>query len=1093
MTNIYDISLYRSCRRKRVDYWLCIPPKGTVVFNKFTSRVILQQLGKYLPSITRKFFISCEELKVLKATNQQLYNFIMQNCDVVGQSNNIVVLFGSEGEMWTTTYESACKMYKAYSYNTVVELASALNERVSKYESENVVDWIRVSCQDNTAYCAVFVLSKERGILQVGIGKGQAYNEPGVAHGRGDFIVCRSVNGKPDLSTSIVVNGLVFSNTYDNRGWQDYISISTSSELAPPCLWKAKELSERDRLYESLISWFRNVNMSRHVSFLESNRRHFTEKNLRYIQDIVNVLGYIMKKYDGVPEDSMMLSTVQDLQYLSVNMELPGNMVIIVSHTALCGYDYGGSESVYSEEPYEVDYNGSKESVDAFIKELSSSRSMYDRLRSVFRDSGDKSLLKVFEENYGPDYYKSTLNKKAFNCSMVAKFLRTLLDGHKLYGDGKIFMNPDCIDDSYLQFAFNTRGSSSAIVNYNVSTDGSIFAWSVSDNDDEFEFTLSPTAITENRRMLKSICAGDCVKDADKFKVSVSDNKLHLIGDVLITKDGAFRCESIQVNYVFYYINAWSKDTNIRDSVGVDRAISTDGLDVKSVSRDEFLAVMWSAMDKIHKRAMYALDTENFAKYDMPRCGLVVLGRSRVGRIYCRVETIFGDIYASISQSTLKMVQLEHPQSVRLEATSSRPRGVSFTPLYYYQLMLRLGWFAHAYNFKNVKLEYLKYNQDIFAGILDNSLICTAGNYTDSPASTFAKGTAEAHAGNNGEYITFNGTYHNLQSELPRATRHTLLHEMCHPWTKITYGTMNENPGEDGGTYYHIPEVYKPQWIFHGKHFGEAVQLVVDKTGIPFAEIFGYEIGETSDPDPNNTSSFRTLNMRNAYNFGQTYRRFPLGEFKDSQYCIQHGELNCKCTTGEKISIPRGRYVGVCRHCGKMLAYTDDDLSSISPVSVEYLDVIDRLGVVACSSCAKCGGSIRPVIPKDDNNYDLFSAYLSDMSFAKRYVEHIYSVCMRNSNKYNAFFMRNYGCQVSFSKGVIPYLDIVISNGSDFREAYKFFVTCTVGHKPIGSLYKDYGMEEKGRRIHNFRLNTNKNITDFLEYVMSYIRQDLRQ
>lgn len=70
MTNIYDISLYRSCRRKRVDYWLCIPPKGTVVFNKFTSRVILQQLSKYLSSTARKFFISCEELKVLKATNQ---------------------------------------------------------------------------------------------------------------------------------------------------------------------------------------------------------------------------------------------------------------------------------------------------------------------------------------------------------------------------------------------------------------------------------------------------------------------------------------------------------------------------------------------------------------------------------------------------------------------------------------------------------------------------------------------------------------------------------------------------------------------------------------------------------------------------------------------------------------------------------------------------------------------------------------------------------------------------------------------------------------------------------------------------------------
>lgn len=74
----------------------------------------------------------------------------------------------------------------------------------------------------------------------------------------------------------------------------------------------------------------------------------------------------------------------------------------------------------------------------------------------------------------------------------------------------------------------------------------------------------------------------------------------------------------------------------------------------------------------------------------------------------------------------------------------------------------------------------------------------------------------------------------------------------------------------------------------------------------------------------------------------------------------------------------------------------------------------------------------------------------------------------------------------------MPYLCIDITNGDEFKEMYKFFISCSASHKPVGRLYRDYDLSMKGRLIHNFRINTDKDILKFFEYLMSYIRNDLR-
>lgn len=65
---------------------------------------------------------------------------------------------------------------------------------------------------------ACFVPKNQQG--QINTFRGiQRINQPGIPHGKGDFVVCTMLpNGTPNLGERWVVNGEIFCTTFNNQG-----------------------------------------------------------------------------------------------------------------------------------------------------------------------------------------------------------------------------------------------------------------------------------------------------------------------------------------------------------------------------------------------------------------------------------------------------------------------------------------------------------------------------------------------------------------------------------------------------------------------------------------------------------------------------------------------------------------------------------------------------------------------------------------------------------------------------------------------------------------------------------------------------------
>lgn len=1104
MVDINSIENYKICRKKKVDYWLCIPPKGTVVIQKFEQYNLLQQLKPCIRGISDSCFIQAKDFLALKQSNAQLYNFILQNCDIVGKSgNNIVVICGTEGELWTTTYDYACKHYQAFSYNTVISLAQAVNERAKKYGNDNVVPWMRVTSSSSNQYFACFVPVKEKGILMTAQGQVNNYNQLGVVHGKGDFILCESVGGKPNIANRWVVNGLVFSNTYDNRGWQDYITVSPMSIAEPVSLW-SDDLDNEDNPVDSLIAWYNERHLVNFVDFLTKYKNKLSKNTFSKLKTAKNVVSYLEANERGVVDSDNYAEPIEpdELSIATICVNLPNDIIILVSGFSydLCGWNYSNENGQYSDDPYEVEY-ATLDDVKSFVAELKNSTSTYDMLLKASKEYGVDEITKCITDLTKEEV--SAINLVTFSSKYLNVFIANITKSFMKYGKPNTFsidVDSMAYDNSdYIQFMYTIRGKSNEdiVLNYDFSTTGCLYAFAnINDDEDCIDDNLVVERYDSYVSFIRSVLAGENV-DSEKYKVvedSSSIFKLYRVDNGTILKT---RKETLYSNIDYVdltsFLRDWFENTDIAKYTETHYMLY-DKEDYTQVPQDLFIDKLFKLIDKIQNKVTYSL-TEQPSIMSASRLGtLVILGKSNVGRVYCRLYNIFGSYYIHISKSTLSIIEYENPSIIQYKL-STKPNGVVFEPMHYYQVMLRLGLFPFAFNIKNLKLEYMKYNHEVFNDILNKRVICIAGNYKNDVNFTNSEGYSAYHTERVGyEYILFNGFYNNVQSTLSLRAKVTMLHEMCHSWTVAVYGTAVENDEEDGKAIYNISENYKTQWQFHGKHFGEGVQLVADKTGISFNDIFGYDLGKrTIIRDKNDVSSYKTLAVKNVYNFGQAYRKFSLPMLESCTFCQQHGEINCRCTTGNKLEIPAGRYIGVCRNCGKSFIYSDFDIDSISPLNVDYLDVVDRLGVVSCSKCDSCGGSIKPLIAKDESNRELFKDYLKDLNFAKRYVHHMYNICIRNMSKYERYFNRNYNCFISLEEGVIPYLDIKITNGVSFSEDFKFFVSCSVNHKPIGSLYRDYGFDAKGVKLHTFRINTDKNILDFFDYVMNYVRKGIRE
>lgn len=191
MQYINNPAQYMATHEKKYISWVCIPHSslhGRVVTNKFTG---------------------------------QNFTLTKQNC---------VIWSGSQGEQ---------QVISLARLSTYCELANGmpipLDTLRRTLNEKGYVDWMRIMVKTSiTPVYACFVPAHYQFEMTNNHGEVRYGNAKGIEHGRGDFVMAMDKEGMPALQNRWIVNGTVFINKYDNRGFKDFLDVHYRIKGTPP-------------------------------------------------------------------------------------------------------------------------------------------------------------------------------------------------------------------------------------------------------------------------------------------------------------------------------------------------------------------------------------------------------------------------------------------------------------------------------------------------------------------------------------------------------------------------------------------------------------------------------------------------------------------------------------------------------------------------------------------------------------------------------------------------------------------------------------------------------------------------------------------
>lgn len=171
---INDIKNYKRVRMKQYITWVAKPTVGTKVTNKITNVTLCTTVEKpYVLSGTRSDYTLVSEAELC-------------SCYILPDNTFITPKYLRDKEV------------------------------------AGLMEWQQIQPKlKETVLWGCFIPETYHGRVMTGAGNVLRINDGGIAHGKGDFIVCRGTESKPFVANKILVNGLVFADCYDNRGWQD--------------------------------------------------------------------------------------------------------------------------------------------------------------------------------------------------------------------------------------------------------------------------------------------------------------------------------------------------------------------------------------------------------------------------------------------------------------------------------------------------------------------------------------------------------------------------------------------------------------------------------------------------------------------------------------------------------------------------------------------------------------------------------------------------------------------------------------------------------------------------------------------------------
>lgn len=276
MIDIDLVSNYKKCKEKQHEVWACKPPKGTVIINKLEQKDVLDYLSRYIKNLQSKCFLTPRELEHIRCNKSELYSDIIRYCYITNEETSIV-LAGTALEMWVTSFNNLRKNYDMSQSNGWVPLESGIRTKIKNMGGESIFDWCKLRTKTTEKdSMAMFVPKSQQGYIVTSCGQSIGYNLSGIPHGNGDFIVCSSEGGRPNLGDRTVVNGLVFANTYDNRGWSRYLDNGNVELGKPRPLYKSGKkvaLESADtikNILDSIQSTLRNIDSSNSDEYYES-------------------------------------------------------------------------------------------------------------------------------------------------------------------------------------------------------------------------------------------------------------------------------------------------------------------------------------------------------------------------------------------------------------------------------------------------------------------------------------------------------------------------------------------------------------------------------------------------------------------------------------------------------------------------------------------------------------------------------------------------------------------------------------------------------------------------------------------------------
>lgn len=246
MLNLWDNPQnYKPCKKKQYEIWVCKPPKNTVVINKLEQADAVQYAGGHT-------FFTSRQIKADPKIAAGVQQLLQAGKAYLVKDDQTFVLCGTQGEMWCISAQKLAQKYVWASDDSRIDKAS-FEQRAYVTSSapgteRRLLHWTKVrTVPDNSTAFACFVPANMQGQIATSWAM-LNINGSGVNHGKGDFVIAGNAGGQPNLNSRYVVNGAVFGNTYDNRGWTDCLSPYKTAQAAVelPNLFKGSELYERN-------------------------------------------------------------------------------------------------------------------------------------------------------------------------------------------------------------------------------------------------------------------------------------------------------------------------------------------------------------------------------------------------------------------------------------------------------------------------------------------------------------------------------------------------------------------------------------------------------------------------------------------------------------------------------------------------------------------------------------------------------------------------------------------------------------------------------------------------------------------------------